>query len=110
MALDNDATKQPCQHENFAVNVEVTRMEDKELFAADVTIKCADCQQPFKFLGLPCGLDLQGATTSVDQTEARLAIAPYDEKTRKQELLANVESQGELIPFLRLHGRAKVND
>lgn len=71
-----------CEHINFLANVEVNRLlksEDSEkvrCYQADVTIKCADCGLPFRFIGLPAGLDLNGAATSLDATEARLAIAP----------------------------------
>ena len=68
-----------CVHENFEANVTVNRLEDTGGFAADVTVTCIDCQVPFRFLGLPVGLDLVGATTSVDGTEARLAICPRDD-------------------------------
>lgn len=65
-----------CEHRDFVACVTVNRMENRGLFAADVTVACAECGAPFRFLGLPGGLDLHGATVSVDQTEARLAIAP----------------------------------
>jgi hypothetical protein len=63
-----------CPHLNFAANVTVNRLEDTGRFSADVTIRCTDCGEPFRFLGLPCGIDLNGATVSADGTEARLAI------------------------------------
>jgi hypothetical protein len=63
-----------CPHENFLANVKVSRLEDSGRFVADVTIKCEKCGEPFRFLGLPCGVDLNGATVSADGTEARLAI------------------------------------
>jgi len=66
-----------CEHHNFAANVAVNRMEDTGQFAADVTIRCTDCNLPFQFIGLPTGLNLEGAAVSVDATEARLAIVPY---------------------------------
>jgi len=52
----------------------VNRLTDSGRFAADVRIKCAQCGEPFRFLGLPCGVDLDGAAVSADGTEARLAI------------------------------------
>jgi hypothetical protein len=67
-----------CAHEHFEAKVTVNRLEDTGGFAADVTVTCIDCQMPFRFLGLPAGLDVAGATTSVDGTEARLAICPRD--------------------------------
>lgn len=63
-----------CKHENFEAYVDVNRLQDSGRFSADVRINCAQCKEPFRFLALPCGLDLNGATVSVDGTEARLAI------------------------------------
>lgn len=63
-----------CPHMNFAAQVDVIRLEDSGRFSADVRIRCADCDTPFRFLGLPAGVDLNGATVSVDGEEARLAI------------------------------------
>lgn len=63
-----------CAHEQFDSLVTVNRLEDSVRFVADVRIKCAQCGEPFRFLGLPTGLDLNGASVSVDGQEARLAI------------------------------------
>lgn len=63
-----------CKHERFEANVDVNRLEDSGRFCADVRIHCGQCKEPFRFLGLPAGLDLNGAAVSVDGTEARLAI------------------------------------
>ncbi len=71
-----------CEHKDFAARVEVNRLEDKNMFAADVTITCLECKKPFRFLGLPGGVSLSHPTISIDATEARLPIAPgslYDE-------------------------------
>lgn len=63
-----------CKHEDFAAEVDVQRLEDVGRFAADVRIKCAQCGEPFRFLGLPCGIDLNGASVDPTGTEAHLAI------------------------------------
>lgn len=73
-----------CEHKNFACNVDVGRIEDKPggkiiRFTADVRIACADCNIPMRFIGLPYGIDLNGAAVSVDGTEGRFAIAPKGE-------------------------------
>jgi hypothetical protein len=68
-----------CEHMNFRANVTVNRMPDVRRFNADVKINCADCGLPFRFIGLPCGVDLNGAAVSVGGTEARLCIAPAGE-------------------------------
>lgn len=73
--------KKDCDHMNFMANVEVARLEPSKIggtmrFSADVTIHCTECGVPFRFIGLPAGVDLNGAATSVNGEEARLAIAP----------------------------------
>lgn len=70
-----------CKHKGFVANVAVNRLEDSGGFAADITIKCVECQQPFQFLGLPGGLSPNMPTVSVDRTEARMPIAPLCEVT-----------------------------
>ena len=73
-----------CQHESFAANVSVARITNAagdvvERYQANVTIICDQCKMPFRFVGLPAGLDLNGAAVSVDGAEARLCIAPKGE-------------------------------
>lgn len=65
-----------CKHMNFYASVKVIRMEDSGQFMADVSIQCEDCKIPMQFLGLEPGLNLHGATVSIDGLEARLAICP----------------------------------
>lgn len=65
-----------CKHEDFNARVDVTRLETSGGFMADVTINCAQCNLPFQFLGLPAGINMQGAMVSVDGLEARMAISP----------------------------------
>jgi hypothetical protein len=68
-----------CPHESFDAKVDVYHLTDTGRFSADVRIKCRQCGTPFRFIGLPCGLDLNGAAVNPDATEARLAIAPKGE-------------------------------
>jgi hypothetical protein len=68
-----------CEHTEFAAEVDVTRLIDSGRLTADVRIKCAVCGLPMRFIGLPAGLDLNGAATSADGTEGRFAIAPKGE-------------------------------
>jgi hypothetical protein len=65
-----------CKHNKaHRANVSVHYLEDTGRFCADIRIEC-ECGHPFQFLGLPLGLDLNGAAMDVDGQEARLAIAP----------------------------------
>lgn len=70
-----------CKHENFHATVDVSRLEREcpMRYMADVRIACMDCGVPMRFIGLPGGLDLNGAATSADATEGRFAIAPKGE-------------------------------
>jgi hypothetical protein len=61
---------------NFHSHVVINRIEDTGRFMADVTIKCLDCGEPFQFIGLQPGLNMNGATVSIDGLEARMAILP----------------------------------
>ena len=65
-----------CKHQSFECNVTVNRIEDVGRFTADVRVMCVECGTPFRFLGLPLGLDYNSATVSFDGTEARMGIAP----------------------------------
>lgn len=68
-----------CSHDKFHGDVAVNKMVDTGGFMVDVRIKCSDCNMSFRFQGLKIGLDMAGASMSVDGTEARLAIVPADE-------------------------------
>lgn len=74
-----DGSTDGCDHPGFNASVEVSRLEDIGRFTADVKIECAVCGVPMRFIGLPTGLDLNGASVSVDGTEGRFAIAPKGE-------------------------------
>lgn len=70
-----------CEHPDFEATVDVHRLKESDAapvdgFMADVRVRCAACKQPFKFLGLELGLNLQGAACSYDREEARLTISP----------------------------------
>ena len=69
-----------CEHHIFAATVGVGRLANEQgeitAFTAEVRIACSDCGRKMQFVGLPAGVDTQGATMSVDGLEARLAICP----------------------------------
>lgn len=69
-----------CAHRTkHRAEVDVNCLEDSGNFMADVRIWCADCGQPFRFIGLPMGLDMKGAAMSVDGTEGRFAVHPAND-------------------------------
>jgi hypothetical protein len=61
---------------NFDAQVRVARLEDSGRFVAEVRIHCVDCKTLFQFAGLPPGVNLDGATVSLDGLEANIAIHP----------------------------------
>ncbi len=70
-----------CEHKNFAASVDVNRLTETDGgrvtgYSADVRIQCVECQEPFRFIGLPCGVDPTGACVNIDGTEGRFAILP----------------------------------
>lgn len=66
-----------CKHNvEHDAHVAVACLEDSGRFQVEISIKCKHCGRPFQFLGLPLGIDLNGAAMSVDGLQARLAIAP----------------------------------
>lgn len=73
-----------CEHMKFEASVDVGRLTDQDgvvtSYTAAVRIICADCGRDFQFLGLPPGIDLQGARVSIDALEANLAICPQGEQ------------------------------
>lgn len=73
-----------CKHERFSCECDVNRLAAEEngpinQYCLDVRVRCDDCKLPFRFIGLPAGVDLNGAATSVDACEGRFAIAPKGE-------------------------------
>jgi hypothetical protein len=58
--------------------VRIDYLEDTGRYMCEVKLKCVDCGQPFRFMGLPLGLNMNGAAMGLDGLEARLAIMPAD--------------------------------
>jgi hypothetical protein len=75
----NEKDLKPCAHLGFHAHVDVNRFEEEGRFIADVRIECTACKKKFRFLGLPGGIDLNGASTNAFGDEAHLAIAPPNE-------------------------------
>jgi hypothetical protein len=64
-----------CRHDKFKSKVKVVATEDG-FYMAEVTIQCKRCGHPFRFKGLPRGLNMGGAAVSPLDTELRAAIEP----------------------------------
>ena len=70
-----------CQHAGFSVQANVTRLTDGDGgpvtgYTTDITVKCADCGLPFRWLGLPGGSHHSEPRVSADALELRAPIEP----------------------------------
>jgi hypothetical protein len=78
-AVDPD---RPCRHENFAVHAVVNRLtrsdDDPAVigYFADIRVWCEDCQEPFRWNGMPAGISPAHPTCSVDETELHAPLRP----------------------------------
>lgn len=75
-----------CEHMNFAANVSVGRLTKDDSgpvtgYTADVTVKCAECGLPFRFVGLAAGNHFAEPRVSIDGTELRAPIEPASHET-----------------------------
>lgn len=73
----------PCAHLNFAAFADVARLSDVEdgpitAFLVELSVKCADCDMPFCFRGMPLGMSHMEPRMSLDARTASLPIHPED--------------------------------
>lgn len=70
-----------CPHENFLATVEVVRLSKVEGgpvdgYTAEIRVHCADCDEPFRWIGVRAGLKPDRPMCSVDETELRGPLRP----------------------------------
>jgi hypothetical protein len=71
----------PCLHEDFMATVEVVRrteIEDGPVvgYMAEVHVRCAVCDEPFRWIGVPAGMKATQPMCSADETELRAPVRP----------------------------------
>lgn len=71
----------PCPHEAFDVLATVNRLqpapdEPVSAYVTDLRITCADCTEPFRFIGVQAGLRPDRPMCSVDETELHIPVRP----------------------------------
>ena len=76
-------TRPTCEHMNFRSHVNIGRLTKGDggpvtHYTADVTIFCADCEMPFRFVGLPAGYHFAEPRVSIDRLELRAPIEPAE--------------------------------
>jgi hypothetical protein len=72
-----------CPHLQFEASVEVNRLTDTDEpgapvtgYAAEIRIRCAGCEEPFRWIGLQAGLSASRPMCSADETELRAPLRP----------------------------------
>ncbi len=70
-----------CQHENFAADVKVNRITRGEggpvgAFMADITVRCVDCNLPFRWIGVAAGMSYDRPMVGIDNRELRAPLEP----------------------------------
>lgn len=74
---------EPCTHNSFRCNAKIGRLSRDEGgpitgYTADVSISCAECGLPFRFIGLSAGNHFHEPRVSIDGTELRAPIEPAE--------------------------------
>ena len=73
-------TRTHCPHEQFRADVKVARLLDSGKFMAEIAIRCVDCNEPFRFIGVPAGIAWDHPCCSIDGLEMNAPIEPEMEK------------------------------
>ena len=82
MTIDPD---RPCRHENFAADVAINRIGEDDPgndtgmpnhYSADISVRCSDCGEPFRWMGIRAGVSPSEPMCSVDETELHAPIRP----------------------------------
>lgn len=63
-----------CIHPDLCSEAEVVRAEGTGRFVIHISVKCNECGALMRFVGLPVGTSMNGASVSPDGTVARLAM------------------------------------
>jgi hypothetical protein len=74
----------PCPHETFGVTAEINRIVANEsapesapvAFSADIKVRCEDCGESFRWIGLQAGMNPRRPMVSLDETELRAPLRP----------------------------------
>lgn len=70
-----------CPHDTFQVSANVGRLTKGDGgpvtgYTADITVRCTQCNLPFRFIGLPAGTHHSEPRVNLDGTELRAPIEP----------------------------------
>jgi hypothetical protein len=71
----------PCPHEDFHTEVGINRLTSEPdgpvtAYIADIRIRCVQCDEPFRWVGVPAGMKPDRPMVSIDETELHAPIRP----------------------------------
>ena len=67
---------EPCKHEGHLVDAHVTFLDDANRWVVSFKLRCAQCGEAFRFIGLPAGVSFAHPTVSITGTELIVPIEP----------------------------------
>lgn len=75
-----------CEHHAFAVIARVNHMEDTGNIVAEIQIRCTDCDESFRFLGVTdAGLLWDRPSVSMDELTLNVPIEPQGQVRLRQD-------------------------
>jgi len=82
-----------CPHQGFRADVAVNCLQDTGKFIADIRIRCVQCDEAFRFLGVPAGLRFDAPSVSIDEVELHAPIEPEGMKKLQTRALFQAPEQ-----------------
>jgi len=65
-------------HKNFDTETRMVYFPEISKYLLEIRVVCDTCRMPMRFIGLPNGVDFNGAATDPDSVEGRFAMLPKD--------------------------------
>lgn len=69
-----------CEHNNHRVDAKIAKLTDSGATIAEIRITCAECGEPYRFVGIDAGLSFDGPRVSIDGLELNAPIEPEGHK------------------------------
>jgi hypothetical protein len=85
------ALTEECFHPDFVANVEVCRIQEDmkkrpQGYMAEITIECVNCDEAFRWVGLPLGLSWEHPSTDLKELVLNAPMLPVSQEDYDKEL------------------------
>jgi len=90
-------------HKNFSTDLKIIYFEEIDKYLAELVVECGECGCPMRFIGLPNGVDFNGAATSPDSVEGRFAMLPVDQPIDMEPIPMPVDQPIDMGPIPQLY-------